>query len=54
MTPMRFIPTKTHAILDYATSALLLVSPSLFGFSGSAAAMKKAPTDERLPASHVA
>jgi len=35
---MRFIPTKTHAILDYATGALLIVSPWLFGFSGSAAA----------------
>ena len=36
---MRFIPTKIHAILDYVTGALLIVSPWLFGFSESAAAM---------------
>ncbi len=35
---MRFIPTKTHAVLDYATGALLIISPWLFGFSESGAA----------------
>lgn len=35
---MRFIPTRTHAILDYLTGALLVVAPWLFGFAGNAAA----------------
>ena len=35
---MRFIPTKTHAVLDYLTGVLLIVAPWLFGFAESAAA----------------
>jgi hypothetical protein len=31
---MRPISTRVHGIVDYATGALLLVSPYLFGFSG--------------------
>ena len=31
---MRPISTFTHGIVDYATGALMLVSPYLFGFSG--------------------
>lgn len=30
---MRFIPTRTHAIIDYLTGVLLIVSPWLFGFA---------------------
>jgi hypothetical protein len=59
----------THLLLDAGSGAFLLVSPWLFGFAdfvwwphvviglleiGSAVTTKKAPTDERLPASHVA
>lgn len=29
---MKFISSKTHAILDYAVGLLLIVSPWLFGF----------------------
>lgn len=30
---MRFIPTRIHAVVDYLTGVLLLVSPWLFGFA---------------------
>jgi hypothetical protein len=33
MEGIRFIPRKTHAILDYLVGGLLLVAPNLLGFS---------------------
>ncbi len=30
---MRFIPTKVHGALDYATGALLILAPWLLGFA---------------------
>lgn len=30
---MRFIPTRTHAILDYLMGVVLIISPWLFGFA---------------------
>lgn len=30
---MRFIPTKTHGILDYVVASLLIASPWLFAFA---------------------
>jgi hypothetical protein len=30
---MRFISTRTHGVLDYATGVLLIAAPWLFGFS---------------------
>lgn len=30
---MRFIPTRIHAVVDYLTGVLLIVSPWLFGFA---------------------
>ena len=35
---MRFVSTRTHAVLDYLTGALLVAAPWLFGFAGNAAA----------------
>jgi hypothetical protein len=35
---MRFIPTKVHGILDYASGALFIASPWLFGFADKPAA----------------
>ncbi|GAB3542916.1 SPW repeat domain-containing protein [Spirosoma fluminis] len=35
---MRFIPTNVHGILDYASGALFLASPWLFGFADKPAA----------------
>lgn len=35
---MRFIPTKVHGILDYASGALFMASPWLFGFADKSAA----------------
>lgn len=30
---MRFIPSKVHAVLDYLTAVILILSPWLFGFA---------------------
>ena len=35
---MRFIPTRIHGMLDYATGLLLIVAPYLFGFANGGAA----------------
>jgi general stress protein CsbA len=35
---MRFIPTRTHGVLDYLTGALLIVAPYIFGFADGTAA----------------
>ena len=35
---MRFIPTRTHGVLDYAVGALLIVVPYLLGFADGTAA----------------
>src|SRR5919202_6542914 len=35
---MRFIPTKVHGILDYASGALFIASRWLFGFADKPAA----------------
>ncbi|HEU4648885.1 MAG TPA: SPW repeat protein [Gemmatimonadales bacterium] len=34
---MRFIPTRTHGVLDYLVGALLMVSPWLFDFAAGGA-----------------
>ena len=34
---MRFIPTRTHGVLDYGVGALLLVVPYLLGFADGTA-----------------
>lgn len=38
---MRFIPTRTHGVVDYIAGIILIASPWLFGFSdvGTAAAI---------------
>ena len=35
---MRFLPTRIHGALDYATGVLLIVAPWLFGFANGGAA----------------
>ncbi len=35
---MRFLSTRVHGIIDYATGALLIVAPWLFGFADGTAA----------------
>ena len=35
---MRFIPTRIHGMIDYATGLLLIVAPYLFGFANGGAA----------------
>ncbi len=35
---MRFLSTRVHGIIDYATGALLIVAPWLFGFADGSAA----------------
>lgn len=35
---MRFIPTKTHAYLDYASGAILILAPWIFNFANGGAA----------------
>ncbi len=35
---MRFIPTRTHGVLDYAVGALLIVVPYILGFADGTAA----------------
>ena len=35
---MRFIPTRTHGVLDYVVGALLIVAPYLLGFADGTAA----------------
>ena len=35
---MKIIDTRTHGIIDYATGALLLIAPYLFGFADGGAA----------------
>ncbi len=35
---LRFIPTRTHGMLDYAVGALLTAVPYLLGFANGAAA----------------
>jgi len=35
---MRFIPTRVHAMIDYATGLLLIVASYLFGFANGGAA----------------
>jgi hypothetical protein len=35
---MRFIPTRTHGVIDYLTGLLLLVAPYIFGFADGGAA----------------
>lgn len=35
---MRFISTKTHGVVDYATALLLIAAPYLFGFANGGAA----------------
>lgn len=35
---MRFIPTRTHGVLDYVVGALLIVVPYLLGFADGTAA----------------
>nr|MBI1232306.1 hypothetical protein [Cytophagales bacterium] len=36
---MRFIDSKTHAVLDYMSGVLFIVSPWVFGFANNDAAM---------------
>jgi hypothetical protein len=35
---MRFIPTRIHGLIDYATGILLIAAPYLFGFANGGAA----------------
>jgi hypothetical protein len=35
---LRFIPTRTHGVLDYLMGALLIVAPYLLGFADGSAA----------------
>jgi len=35
---MRFIPSRVHGMIDYATGLLLIVAPYLFGFADGSAA----------------
>ena len=35
---MRFIPTRTHGVIDYLMGALLIVAPYLLGFADGTAA----------------
>ncbi len=35
---MRFLSTRVHGMIDYATGALLIVAPWLFGFADGSAA----------------
>lgn len=35
---MRFIPTRTHGVLDYAVGLLLILAPYLLGFADGGAA----------------
>ncbi len=35
---MRFIPTRTHGVIDYLTGALLIVAPYILGFADGTAA----------------
>ena len=35
---MRFIPTRTHGVIDYLTGALLVAAPYLLGFADGTAA----------------
>jgi hypothetical protein len=35
---MRFLSTRVHGVIDYATGALLIVAPWLFGFADGTAA----------------
>ena len=35
---MRFIPTRTHGVVDYLTGALLILAPYLLGFADGTAA----------------
>jgi general stress protein CsbA len=35
---MRFIPTRTHGVIDYAMGALLIVVPYILGFADGTAA----------------
>ncbi len=35
---MRFLSTRVHGMIDYATGALLIVAPWLFGFADGTAA----------------
>jgi hypothetical protein len=38
MAMMRMIPTRTHAVMDYAIGALLIAAPWIFQFSDSTSA----------------
>jgi hypothetical protein len=35
---MRFIPTRTHGVIDYLTGLVLIVAPFVFGFADGGAA----------------